>query len=408
MIVPVRHLRILASLIALMFACSCGQRSENSAGSAKRRSRSKSNSLVEAAAAGDLKFVKREIGRALKEKDVNCLPQFEPAFYEATRCGQAKVAMEFLSEEAFEPMLKAGESGHEHFSQALYEATRQGLSDVVEKILERTRALAGKSFLNDWQGGELLRIAAFAGHADIVQTLLSHGAEVDATAGRGDATALHIAVLLGHEPVVEALLAKGANPNAFWGPRRAPLHLAAMEGHLSIVKRLLESGADPFLVGDAYTALETAALAGQDEVVKLLCEFQKPTPADLSAVQLDKRSWRPANFAAIAGDLPMLKNILRKFPANRDVLRYADQSLYFAAAAGRREVVEYLLDYGVDVNQRAAGGGIGNALRAAARAGRTDMIDLLLDRGADINSGRPGGGEGTPFAEALWGGGDEE
>ena len=55
--------------------------------------------------------------------------------------------------------------------------------------------------------------------------------------------ALHFAAENGREEVVELLLSKGANVNVSDGFGRTPLHLAAAEGHLEVVKMLVKANA---------------------------------------------------------------------------------------------------------------------------------------------------------------------
>jgi ankyrin repeat protein len=57
------------------------------------------------------------------------------------------------------------------------------------------------------------------------------------------------------------------------------------------------------------------------------------------------------------------------------------QPLHAAVAGRSREIVELLLDRGVDVNARQQAGY--TALMGAAAAGREDLIDLLIGHGAD-------------------------
>ena len=57
--------------------------------------------------------------------------------------------------------------------------------------------------------------------------------------------------------------------------------------------------------------------------------------------------------------------------------------LYYASALGLTNVVDMLLDQGLDVN--ASGGRLHNALQVAAFMGHKDTVQILTDRGADID-----------------------
>jgi hypothetical protein len=58
-------------------------------------------------------------------------------------------------------------------------------------------------------------------------------------------TALHAAVLNGHVEIMELLLTRGAQIEATDGMNNTPLRLAVRNGHFLCVKKLLESGANP-------------------------------------------------------------------------------------------------------------------------------------------------------------------
>jgi ankyrin repeat protein len=68
----------------------------------------------------------------------------------------------------------------------------------------------------------------------------------------------------------------------------------------------------------------------------------------------------------------------------RDPRQILGNALVYAAAWGREEVLEYLLDRGAEPNLMPAGFDYaGTPLHYAALEGHRDMVDLLLSRGAD-------------------------
>jgi len=92
------------------------------------------------------------------------------------------------------------------------------------------------------QNTPLTNASAF-GHIEIVESLLNHGARIDAKRNDG-CTPLYFACRNGHFPVVNLLINRGANIEAGRYNGYRPLHVAAMCGHLEIVKALIAKAAD--------------------------------------------------------------------------------------------------------------------------------------------------------------------
>lgn len=67
--------------------------------------------------------------------------------------------------------------------------------------------------LSNQDGNSLLMLAAYAGHADLVATLIERGADVDKANNRGQ-TPLAGAIFKKYPAVVDTLVAAGADPHA--------------------------------------------------------------------------------------------------------------------------------------------------------------------------------------------------
>lgn len=87
----------------------------------------------------------------------------------------------------------------------------------------------------------------------VVQLLLSRGANPDLANVSGD-TPLHIAVLGRQSDMVELLLNNRANPNIANNAGNTPLHIAVLRRQPDIVRLLLDNGADPRLRNNAGQA----------------------------------------------------------------------------------------------------------------------------------------------------------
>lgn len=68
-----------------------------------------------------------------------------------------------------------------------------------------------------------------AGHEDVVEFLLSKGANIQAYCKKDGLTALHAAACFGHPKLVLKLIAAGAQVDSAYEPfRYTPLHVAGM------------------------------------------------------------------------------------------------------------------------------------------------------------------------------------
>jgi cytohesin len=144
----------------------------------------------------------------------------------------------------------------------LRDEVMRGQTNVVSMLLDRMPPLGSTTLLHD---------AALKGHVDIMELLLSHGAEVNSLNAQG-ATALHDAALAGQRAAADALLKHGANINARDSESGAtPLHQAASWGRRSVVELLLARHADPGIKDkNGRTALDLAVANGQQEVAEVL------------------------------------------------------------------------------------------------------------------------------------------
>lgn len=175
--------------------------------------------------------------------------------------------------------------------------------------------------------------AAFDGNLERVMELLAKDpALLNGTGESG--TALGAAVFLARKDVVEFLLSKGANvelPSPESGvpkgsedqmPRplnRTPLHLAAYQGYADITKLLLAAKANPSAMSeDGTTPLHTAAAYDRTEIVKLLIDGKanfnardkdEATPLHYAATQ-----GRPATYAALVTAGADVDAVARKGP----------------------------------------------------------------------------------------------
>jgi len=95
-----------------------------------------------------------------------------------------------------------------------------------------------------------LHLAAYANRTDIVECLIMHGANVNAT-DEGAWTPMHFGALVGNTDILELLLSTGAAIDSADDRKQNPLHIAAANGQTEAMVKLIAAGAavDPPLRG---------------------------------------------------------------------------------------------------------------------------------------------------------------
>ena len=160
-----------------------------------------------------------------------------------------------------------------------------------------------------------LYYAAFCGFHELVEHLASKYPQYTNAICGNAGTALHSASYAGHVQVVRTLLKCGAEVDARGVWNQSPLILASFKGHLDIVQCLLDHGADVNLQGDHYnTALSHATVIGHLEIVRTLLAHS----ADVNF--RDNNGWTPLYgafwYGLSKGDCPRLVRLLLEHGAN--------------------------------------------------------------------------------------------
>jgi ankyrin repeat protein len=175
--------------------------------------------------------------------------------------------------------------------------------DIAQALLE---AGAEADALADMYGGQYTTMSMLVSSSHpaeagvqvaLVETLLDHGAALEARGSPRWGSPLMTALAFGYRDVAEALVRRGAGidniaaaaglglladtarllPSADAESRQRALALAAQHGHAEVVRLLLDAGEDPNRYNPEgnhahSTPLHQAALAGHDGVVRLLVE----------------------------------------------------------------------------------------------------------------------------------------
>ncbi|MGA9069601.1 MAG: ankyrin repeat domain-containing protein [Terracidiphilus sp.] len=122
----------------------------------------------------------------------------------------------------------------------IHDAARSGDLAKVQALVKADPGLVSSP--DEKYGQTPLHIAAFNGHKDVAEFLLTNKADVNAKAKNGS-TPLHLAAARGNQEIVELLLAFKADINAVDNEGWSPLHSALVWEHKEIQDMLIAKGA---------------------------------------------------------------------------------------------------------------------------------------------------------------------
>lgn len=140
----------------------------------------------------------------------------------------------------------------------------------------------------------------------------------------------------------EAWLDAGLPPDFLGSRIGSGLMIGAWEGNLELMRLFISRGADINLANaNGETAIALAAWRGQSKAVQWLLERG-------ARINAPDRQW---------------------------------SALHYAAFSGNKDLAEYLIGQGADVNARTTNGS--SVLMAAAYEGKEELVRLLIEKGAD-------------------------
>ena len=277
------------------------------------------------------------------------------------------------------------------FSSGLLTAADNGINNAVQFHLDMGVNINDV----DSNGRTALMLASKAGHEEIVETLLSAGANgsqdshsrggqvllkrgADPNIQKKDgATALMYASQNGYSEVVQILLKGGADPNIQKKDGATALMYASQNGRSEVVQILLKGGADTnSRTENGVTSLMVASENGHFEVVQILLKGG----ADPNIQEED--GWNALMFASENGHFKVVQ-ILLKGGAEPNIQEDKWNALMLASENGHFEVVQILLKGGANPNSQTENGV--TSLMVASESGHSMMVQILLKGGADPN-----------------------
>lgn len=274
-------------------------------------------------------------------------------------------------------------------------ATAAGAPDknLLRCVLQLGEQLPPESLRSADAGGHtpLMYAVRYGLPAEVAQSLICRGSEVNATTTTGRTPLMYAAALSDEEPEAAALLGilleAGAAVNAIAADEWTPLMLAAHTGQLGALSTLINKGADVQARNNrGESALLLAAARNRIEYVRTLLA----AGADLESVDYDGSTAliliaRAANAEHESDYTPTLRLLLEAGADAKAANFNGWTPLMFAARNGTEEIARTLLAAGAEVNARDANGM--TSLLFAAGNNRLGTCRLLIEAGADLELG---------------------
>jgi ankyrin repeat protein len=238
----------------------------------------------------------------------------------------------------------------------------------------------------------LLEAIFYNNNPHAIDVLIRAGADVNVSDSYG-VNLLHLACLNRDAELVQKLLSKGADANRAKITGETPLLTCSNTGTIDGVSALLTHGAkvNAKESKEDQTALMWASSEGYGNVVNLLVDAGADVHARSRTITLAK-----PHIVEYSLDLSVWGS---NYPTS---IRWhevagAFTALHFAARNGKLETARVLLDGGANINDTHPEHG--NALMIAIASGHEDLALFLLKNGADPNVKDPWGA--TPLHFAL-------
>jgi ankyrin repeat protein len=255
--------------------------------------------------------------------------------------------------------------------EALYVSVRQKNEEMTRVVLEKGCDIDIRLNFRE----ETALLVAVGGEDErIVRLLLQRGCDVNARDRRGN-TALITAVRKDNEQISLLLLKKGCGVNAENSNGNTALNTAVRNNNEQIVRALLEKG-DINVEG-----LVTAANNGNEQIVRLLLH----KGADVNA--RDNTGNFALYSAADAGHLRTVRLLLEKgADANARKSGAYDTALSIAEFRKHEQVIKFLLQKGATADARNSA-----LLISSVKLGKDQLVEMLIENGLDPNTPGPSG-----------------
>ncbi|XP_020892080.1 uncharacterized protein LOC110231398 [Exaiptasia diaphana] len=286
-----------------------------------------------------------------------------------------KKSQDSLKRQQMSHMLKKA-SGEERPTSMIHAGAKHGNVHHIKMLVKLGERVNSLSSNPEDKAASPLIIASAQNKSDVVEYLLSHGANVQITDSQLN-MAIHAAASIGNAHLLSLLIDSDSDVNAKGFRGKTPLHFAALNGHTEATRLLCESGADVnsrTVFGDS--PLTCAAKSPNVDNMKVLLENEA------SVHDRNSIGYNALFYASKNGFIDTAKLLLDRGCDVNARSRVRDTPLTIACGIpGNNKMVEFLLRRRADINLADRQG-----RQALHHAGDPDIVESLLRHGAVIES----------------------
>ncbi|XP_048482111.1 rabankyrin-5 [Plutella xylostella] len=242
-----------------------------------------------------------------------------------------------------------------------------------------------------------LHLCCSWGLRDVIQTLLEHGADINARDAEGK-TPLHIAIENQHAGIISLVLSQPGLDLSIRDNRGVtPFAAALLAKNNKAAEAVLEKNPNAAEQVDkkGRNFLHVAIQNNDMESVMFLLSVE----VDVNSRVQDASLTPPLHLAAAGGDEALVRSLLLAGARPSQTDSSKRTALHIAAAAGQANIVSALVSGGCDYSLADAGGD--TALHHAAREGQLQAAAALLQE-TDVDAARANIKGRNPLHELCW------
>ena len=270
-------------------------------------------------------------------------------------------------------------------------AVKSGKVKITKVLLETGLVSSNEK---DGDGRTLLHEAVINGEIEIVNELIKHSADINIV-DKNNRNILFDAVAYGEDKLISKILATGAlDINTVDSEGHTILHKQEVLSDDNLAKKLLHHGADPTITdNDGKNFLFHTALRGEDgeELLDLAVEKGcslngrvRNNNSILMEIMFAFTNLSEDEKKRRAGLMSMAKKLVKKGINVNAINDQGETVLFDAVRKNDTEATAFLLDDGVDVNQRNKRFETALSISVLKGIKALDIILLLMDYGASI------------------------